>query len=202
MKYFIFSLIFVQSLCFALCFAETNSATQEKKPTKCLWIGCAASHVAPGQCLGLAPDQLCVHTNLANLFVANDPSAESSLQHALESENITQIVVCGTYGCPGVQKALTAEQPAGSWLHAVRAIYIKNKADLDKIQDEQERVNRLVELNVLEQVQNLRSTPIVQEVFKKKQPFTIIGIVHGPNSTTSRELVCISTTEEIKAITP
>lgn len=181
---FLISLLCVTAL--SNCFAD-----QEQKPVTCMWIGCSASKAVAGQTLNLSPDELCVQANLANLFAKSDPSAESALRHAVDAEKVAQIVVCGTYGCPGVREALIQEQSEGSWLYAVRQLYIQNKDELDKIPDETKRVNRLVELNVLKQVENVRAHPIVEAAGQRKQPLKIIGMVHDPRATSGVELICV-----------
>ncbi len=162
---------FLFLVCLGNCLADAPESSKPK--TRCMWIGCSASKSVAGQGLGLKPDELCVHINLANLFKDQDPSAQSTLKHAVEVEKVTQIIVCGTYGCPGIQKALDTDNLQESWLQSVRELYLKNKAELHAIQDQSARARRLVELNVLQQVETLCQHPLCKSI-------AIIGVVHDP----------------------
>jgi carbonic anhydrase len=189
MKYRIGLLLSVLS--FSVCIADT--APEKQKGASCMWISCSAGKLPAGKVLGFEPGELYVHTTLANMFNCDDPSCQLSLRHALHNEKVSVIVVCGSYGCPGIQSALQSPNTSGDGLDPIRALYQKNKSTIDQLPDEQAKVNRLAELNVVEQVEMIRSNPLVKAA---KQPLTVRGIAQDPESQKSTELICVKVVNE------
>jgi carbonic anhydrase len=146
-----------------------------------LWIGCSDSRVPANEIVGLLPGELFVHRNVANLVVHTDMNCLSVLQYAIEILKVKNIIVCGHYGCGGV-KATFESQPHGlidNWLRQIRDIQQRRSSELLRFSTLEEKVNRLCELNVIEQVKNVANTTIVQEVWQKNQTVTIHGWIYA-----------------------
>ncbi|MHB0867483.1 MAG: carbonate dehydratase [Thermoleophilia bacterium] len=142
-----------------------------------LWIGCADSRVPANEIIGLLPGELFVHRNVANLVIHTDMNCLSVLQYAVEILKVRHIIVCGHYGCGGVRAALES-QPHGlidNWLRHIRDINQRHSAELARFSTEEEKINRLCELNVIEQVKNVGNSTIVQEAWQRGQ----VVIIHG-----------------------
>lgn len=131
---------------------------------KMLYIGCSDSRVSAEELMGLAPGEVFVHRNIANLVVNTDISMMSTINYAVEHLNVQDIVVCGHYGCGGIRAAMQSADYGilNPWLRCIRDVYRLHKEELSSIQDEQMRYKRLAELNVLEQSINVLKTPEVQ----------------------------------------
>ncbi len=145
-----------------------------------LWIGCADSRVPPTEITRTQPGEVFIHRNIANMVVHTDLNMLSVLQYAVEVLQVKYVIVCGHYGCGGV-KAAMSNQSIGiidTWLRNIKDVYRFNQAEVDALPTESERVNRLIELNVKEQVHNLAKTAIVQRSWKKQQIPTIHGWVY------------------------
>ena len=128
-----------------------------------LWIGCADSRVPANQIIGAQPGDVFVHRNIANMVVHSDMNMLSVLDYAVNVLKIKHVIVCGHYGCGGVAAAMS-NQSFGlidNWIRHIKTIYRLHKDVLDNIKDEQERFDRFVELNVVEQVYDLAKTSIV-----------------------------------------
>lgn len=145
-----------------------------------LWIGCADSRVPANQIVDLMPGELFVHRNVANVVVHTDFNCLSVLQFAVDVLKVKHVLVVGHYGCGGVKAALHNEGSGliSSWLRHVQDVRDKHQPVLDAIKDEQDRVDRLCELNVVEQVTHVCQTSIVQEAWLRGQPLTIHGFVY------------------------
>ncbi len=153
----------------------TNLAKGQSPPL--LWIGCADSRVPANEIIGAGPGKVFVHRNIANLVVLSDLNMLSVLEYAVNVLKVKHIIVCGHYGCGGVQAAM-GDHSYGiidNWLINIKDVYHNHKNDLNKLENEEERFDRLVELNVHEQVQNLAKTTIVQNAWKNKQDLKIYG---------------------------
>lgn len=131
---------------------------------KMLYIGCSDSRVSAEELMGLAPGEVFVHRNIANLVVNTDISMMSTINYAVEHLKVQDIVVCGHYGCGGIRAAMQSADYGilNPWLRSIRDVYRLHKEELSSIQDEQMRYKRLAELNVLEQSINVLKTPEVQ----------------------------------------
>jgi len=135
-----------------------------------LYIGCADSRVPANEIMGLAPGEVFVHRNIANLVVNIDVNANSVIQFAVEHLDVQHIVVCGHYGCGGVKAAMQSEDLGllNGWLREVRDVYRLHQKELDAIADERARFDRLVELNVHEQCVNVIKTAWVQKSYRRR----------------------------------
>jgi carbonic anhydrase len=133
-----------------------------------LWIGCSDSRVHPGEITRTEKGEIFVHRNIANMVVHTDLNLLSVLQYAVEVLKVKHVIVCGHYGCGGVEAAMTNDDRGlvNNWLRNIKEVYFKHKKELESIPDLTDRKNRLVELNVIEQVYNLAETSIIQKAWK------------------------------------
>lgn len=154
-----------------------------------LWVGCSDSRVPANEITGTDPGEIFVHRNIANMVVHTDFNFLSVLQYAVEVLHVKHIIVCGHYGCGGVKAAMGHNNSGlvNKWLRNIKEVYEKHHAQLEAISDETARVNRLVELNVMEQVRNLAKTTIVQKAWKDRT-LQIHGWVYGLDSGRIRDL--------------
>jgi carbonic anhydrase len=145
-----------------------------------LWIGCSDSRVPANEITGTRPGEMFVHRNIANMVVHSDMNLLSVLSYAVEVLKVKHIIVCGHYGCGGVKAAMGNKQFGliDNWLRHIKDVYRLHHAELDAITDEEKRVRRLVELNVIEQVNDLGKTTIVQNAWSNNQPLHIHGWVY------------------------
>ncbi|HET8848944.1 MAG TPA: carbonate dehydratase [Marinobacter sp.] len=145
-----------------------------------LWIGCADSRVPANQIVDLMPGELFVHRNVANLVIHTDFNCLSVLQFAVEVLKVKHILVVGHYGCGGIRAAVLDEGFGliSNWLRHIQDIRDKHKGILDALPSAQDRVDRLCELNVLEQVGHVCQNSIVQEAWKRNQYLTVHGYVY------------------------
>jgi carbonic anhydrase len=149
-----------------------------------LWIGCSDSRVPANEITGTRSGEVFVHRNIANLVVHTDINMLSVLDYAVNALKVKHVLVCGHYGCGGV-KAAMENQSIGiidNWIRNIKDVYRVNKVELNNIKSEDEKFNRLVELNVKEQVFNLAKTSIVQNAWNKGQELHLHGWVYGLNS--------------------
>ena len=146
-----------------------------------LWIGCSDSRVPANQITGLAPGEVFVHRNVANVVVHTDLNCLSVVQFAVDLLKVGHIIVCGHYGCSGVHAALTGRKVglADNWLRHVQDVGERHGPYLGTIADEARRHDALCELNVLEQVRNLCQTTSVQDAWSRDQPLAIHGWIYG-----------------------
>jgi len=157
-----------------------NNLAADQKPDF-LWIGCSDSRVPANELTGTHPGEMFVHRNVANLVVHTDMNMLSVLQYAVEVLKVKHILVVGHYQCGGV-KASMGNKDLGlinKWLRNIKDVYDKHALELDAILDEKKRFNRLVELNVVEQVRNLSKTTIVQKAWHKGEQVHLHGWVFG-----------------------
>lgn len=167
-----------------------------------LWIGCSDSRVPANQVVGLDPGELFVHRNIANVVVHTDFNCLSVLQFAVDVFKVRHIIVCGHYGCGGVKAAMHNKEYGlvDNWLRHIKDIYITHKDEINALRFEQQRVNRLCELNVIEQVNNLSKTKIVQHAWDRGQELTIHGVIYSIADGLLKELNI--NTNSTKAIDP
>ncbi len=166
----------------------TNLAKGQKPPL--LWIGCADSRVPANEIIGAQPGEVFVHRNIANMVIHSDMNMLSVLDYAVNALKVKHVIVCGHYGCGGVQAAM-GNQSIGiidNWIRHIKDVYRLNKKELDAISDETERFNRFVELNVINQVYDLAKTSIVQGAWNNGQDLTIHGWVYGVDSGIVKDL--------------
>ncbi|KUJ83993.1 carbonate dehydratase [Microbulbifer flavimaris] len=167
-----------------------------------LWIGCADSRVPANEIVGLLPGELFVHRNVANVVVHTDLNCLSVLQYAVEILKVKHIIVCGHYGCGGVQAALENQQLGliDNWLRHIQDVRDKHQA-LVKLFQERQRVDLLCELNVLEQVVNVCQTTIVRDAWQRGQALSVNGWVYGLRDGLVHDPgISITSTEEIAEI--
>ncbi len=153
----------------------------EQQSPKYLWIGCSDSRVPANELLGMQPGEVFVHRNIANQVIHTDLNCLSVIQYAVEVLKVEEIIVCGHYGCGGVNAAFYDESYGliDNWLRHIQDVYRFNKAQLDAVTDEGERINLLCELNVIEQVANVCNTPILRSAWLANQSVTVHGLVYS-----------------------
>lgn len=155
-----------------------------------LWIGCSDSRVPANEIIGLEPGEIFVHRNIANVVVHTDMNCLSVLQYAVEVLKVKHVIVCGHYGCGGVQAAMHSKSYGliDNWLRNIKDIYTRHAVELDCIDDEKARSDRLCELNVMHQVANVCYTTIVQGAWQRNQPLSVHGWIYGLHNGRLRDL--------------
>ncbi len=147
-----------------------------------LWIGCSDSRVPANEITGTQPGEIFVHRNIANMVVNTDVNLLSVLDYAVNHLKVKHVIVCGHYGCGGVKAATTNadfKPVLNMWLRNIKDVIRLHRKELDAIENEQSRINRLTELNVKEQVFNLAKTSIIQRAWKHEQRPHLHGWVYG-----------------------
>ncbi|HWB59280.1 MAG TPA: carbonate dehydratase [Chthoniobacteraceae bacterium] len=146
-----------------------------------LWIGCADSRVPANEIVGLMPGEVFVHRNVANIVTHTDFNCLSVIQFAVDVLKVEHVIVTGHYGCGGVVAAMKPDDLGliTNWLRHIRDIYLRHRDEVDAFPTEAERVNRLCELNVREQVRNVCQTTIVQAAWKRGQKLAVHGWIYG-----------------------
>ncbi|HSW00470.1 MAG TPA: carbonate dehydratase [Sedimentisphaerales bacterium] len=168
-----------------------------------LWIGCADSRVPANEIVGLLSGELFVHRNIANLVLHSDFNCLSVLQYAVDVLKVRHIIVCGHYGCGGVTAAIEDRSHGlvDNWLRPIRDIWRARAAELSRLGTDQKRLDRLCELNVIQQVMNVGNTTVLQGAWDRNQEVTIHGWVYSIGDGLLRDLdVCISSRSELKAL--
>jgi carbonic anhydrase len=168
-----------------------------------LWIGCSDSRVPANQITGLAPGEVFVHRNVANVVVHSDLNCLSVLQYAIEVLKVKHIIVCGHYGCGGVRAASQNIQLGliDNWLRHVRDVVSKYQQLLDSMPNEEQRSRKLCELNVIEQAYNVCHTTIVQNAWQRNQELVVHGWVYDLQDGLLRNLnITIGSMEEISSV--
>ncbi len=167
-----------------------------------LWIGCADSRVPAEEVTGTEPGELFVHRNVANLVVHTDFNLLSVLQYAVEVLRVKHIIVCGHYGCGGVKNAMGRKSLGliDKWLRHIKDTYRLNERELDSIADSERKFERLVELNVNEQVRNLAQTAIVQRAWHEHQAPQLHGWVYDLRSGLLKEIAQMSPGTQLEDI--
>ena len=157
-----------------------------------LWIGCSDSRVPANQITGLAPGEVFVHRNIANVVVHTDLNCLSVIQFGVDILKIRHIIVCGHYGCNGVHAAMTKHRIglSDNWLRHVQDVAAKHAAGLAGHGSEDERHRRLCELNVQEQVGNIGQCTAVQEAWERGQPLEVHGWIYDLKDGLIRDLNC------------
>lgn len=155
-----------------------------------LWIGCADSRVPANQIVGLLPGELFVHRNIANVVVHTDLNCLSVMQFAIDVLKVEHIIVCGHYGCSGVSAVVNSRRVglADNWLRHVKDVQTKHASIVAALADPARRIDRLCELNVIEQVANVCQTTIVRDAWERGQPLAVHGWVYGLNDGLLRDL--------------
>ncbi len=155
-----------------------------------LWIGCSDSRVPANEIVGLMPGELFVHRNVANIVVHSDLNCLAVLQYAVEVLRIEHVIVCGHYGCGGVEAAWrrTSLGLIDNWLRHVQDLVDRHAPLFTRAMTESQSINRLGELNVLEQVANVCRTTIAQDAWRRGQPLAVHGWIYGLQDGLLRDL--------------
>jgi carbonic anhydrase len=147
-----------------------------------LWIGCSDSRVPADKITGTQPGEIFVHRNIANMVVHTDVNLLAVLDYAVNHLKVKHVIVCGHYGCGGVKAAMTQhnfDAVLNMWLRNIKDVYHLFQKEIDNIKDEEQRVDRLVELNVKEQVMHLAQTSIIQRAWQNDNRPQLHGWVYG-----------------------
>ncbi len=157
-----------------------------------LWIGCADSRVPPSEVTGVKPGGIFVHRNIANVVVHTDANLLSVAYYAVKVLKVKHVIICGHYGCGGVQAAMSHQRYGyiDGWLRHIKDVYRLHQDELEAIKDQQGRFDRFVELNVMEQVDHLASVDFIQSEWEKGEFPFIHGWVYDLKTGKIKELDC------------
>ena len=165
-----------------------------------LWIGCSDSRAPANQIVDLAPGELFVHRNVANVVIQTDFNCLSVLQYAVDVLKVKHVMVVGHYGCGGVKAALEGQGEGliRNWLSNVREVYDTHRERVDTLARPEDRVNRLCELNVVEQVRHVCQTSTVQDAWKRGQTLSVHGWIYDIRDGLLQDLtMCITGADEV-----
>lgn len=189
---------------------QTNQANPEffsnlanGQSPKFLWIGCSDSRVPANEITGTQPGDIFVHRNIANMVIHTDMSMLSVLDYSVNVLGIQQIIVCGHYGCGGVITAMGNKQVGliDNWLRHIKDVYRLHQDELNAIEDLSKRSDRLVELNVREQVRDLAKTSIVQNAWANGKPILVHGLVYDIKNGILQDLdVTVQNNEDVEDV--
>ena len=154
---------------------------EKQQAPQFLWIGCSDSRVPANEIVGLDPGEMFVHRNVANVVVHTDLNCLSVLQFAIDVLQVKHVIVCGHYGCGGVRAAMDRQSHGmiDNWLRHVQDVQRDHQKELRAIATDAARVDRLCELNVVEQVRNIARTTIVQDAWRRGHPVELHGWIYG-----------------------
>jgi len=171
----------------------TSLAAQQAP--KYLWIGCSDSRVPANQIVGLLPGELFVHRNVANVVVHTDLNCLSVLQYAIDVLKVEHVIVCGHYGCGGVRAAYFRSilGLCDNWLRHVQDVRDSHAQTIDRARGDEARIDRLCELNVVDQVEHVCQTTIVNDAWRRKQPLAVHGWIYDVRDGLLRDLRCTAT---------
>jgi len=169
-----------------------------------LWIGCSDSRVPANEITKTKPGEIFVHRNVANMVEHSDMNMLSVLSYAVEILKVKHIIVCGHYGCGGIQAAMGNALYGGvidHWLRHIKDVYTLHHHELDGIADAEKRFRRFVEINTIEQVNDLSKTSIVQNAWKRNQPLHIHGWVYDVKTGLLKDLdVTFTCTKDLHSV--
>ena len=168
-----------------------------------LWIGCSDSRVTANEIIDMMPGEVFVHRNIANLVIHTDLNCLSVVQFAVEVLKVKHIIICGHYGCGGIQAAMEDNEHGliDNWLQNIKDVHRFHRDKFAALQEEKEKGDLLCELNVVEQVANMCHTTIVQNAWKSGQELTVHGFIYGIDDGILRDLnVSIARGDEISKI--
>jgi len=176
---------------------------KEQKP-RFLWIGCSDSRVPAETIINAEPGEIFVHRNIANQVIATDFNSLSVLQYAVAALEVEHVIVCGHYNCGGVKAALSKQSSnlvlVNKWLKHIKDVYRFHQDEIEQASNDQSRVDRLVELNIVEQVYNLAHTSIIQHMWKTKRRPTLHGWVYGLEDGIIKDLIALTPDHRIESI--
>jgi len=178
-----------------------ESLAQQQSP-EYLWIGCSDSRVPANDLMGLMPGEVFVHRNVANIVVHTDFNCLSVLQYAVDVLKVKHVIVCGHYDCGGIKAAMTNDQHGliDNWLRNIKDIYRLHQEELEPLEGQQ-KIDRLCEINVVEQVSSVCHTTIVQDAWDRGQELTVHGWIYSVKDGLLRDLnVCISNKDQLLEI--
>ncbi len=176
----------------------------EQQTPRYLWIGCSDSRVTANDVLGLDPGEVFVHRNIANVVHTSDMNVLSVLEFAVDHLRVEHIIICGHYGCGGVERALATERGAmlDHWLQPISMLHRKHKSVFDAIADPLQRLDRMCEINIEMQVRRIAATPIVENAWTRGQALHVHGWIYAINDGLIRDLgPHVSSVEERDALT-
>jgi carbonic anhydrase len=179
---------------------EFFSRLVEQQAPEYLWIGCSDSRVPANEIVDLAPGELFVHRNVANVVVHTDLNCLSVLQFAVDVLKVKDVIVCGHYGCGGVNAALNGIKVglADNWLRHVQDVRDKHAELLARIDDPAAKLDRMCELNVIEQVNNVCQTTVVQDAWARGQQLAIHGWIYRLQDGRLHDLrMCVTCADEL-----
>lgn len=168
-----------------------------------LWIGCSDSRVPPTQIVDLKPGDMFVHRNIANVVLQSDLSCQSVIQYAVEVLKVKHIIVCGHYGCGGVTAAYENQKLGliDRWLGHIRDDFNPHLEKLEEIDSEEGKIDRLCEINVHAQVENVAHSSFVQQAWKKDQQLSVHGIIYSLKNGQLKDLdICVSSADEASSL--
>jgi carbonic anhydrase len=176
----------------------------DKQSPKFLWIGCSDSRVAPEIVVGAEPGDIFMHRNIANQVIHTDFNCLSVLQYAVSILKVEHIIVCGHYNCGGIKAALDKQRSdlliTNKWLMHIKNTYRLHQDEIDAFDDQNDRFNRLVELNVVEQIHALSHTSVIQESWRENGGPTLYGWVYGVHDGIITPMITLKETDEINPI--
>ncbi len=179
---------------------EFFSTLSQQQAPDILWIGCSDSRVPANEIIALPPGEVFVHRNIANVVVHTDLNCLSVIQYAVDVLKIDHIIVCGHYGCGGINASMSNESFGliDNWLRHIKDVTRFNRAELDLLEGN-EKSNRLCELNVIEQVKNVANTSIIKNAWKRGEQLSVHGWVYGLEDGIVKDMhTTLSSLEELK----
>ncbi len=169
-----------------------------------LWIGCSDSRVPAEIIVNAQPGEIFVHRNIANQMIATDFNSQSVLQYAVDVLKVRHVIVCGHYNCGGIKAALSRQRSdlllVNKWLIHIKDVYRLHQTEIEALDTQEKRVNRLVELNIIEQVHRLSHTAIVQHSWKREQRPVLHGWVYGLDDGVIKQLITLPPGSPINSI--
>jgi len=173
---------------------------QKQQNPDYFWVGCSDSRVPASEIMNLLPGEVFVQRNVANQVVHSDMNCLSALQFAVDVLKVRHVIICGHYDCGGVKAALNEERHGlvDNWLMHVRDTVKKHRKALDEMETDKERTDRICELNVVEQVENICNTTVMEDAWSRGQEVTVHGLIYGLHDGHLRNLdISISSADEI-----
>jgi carbonic anhydrase len=182
---------------------EFFTKLSEQQSPEYLWIGCSDSRVPANQIVDLLPGEIFVHRNIANLVIHTDLNCLSVIHYAVEVLKVKHIIVCGHYGCSGINAAMENKEHGliDNWLRNIKDMYRNHQNKIDALKNKSAKINLLCELNVIEQVKNVCHTTIVQSAWKSGQKLAVHGWIYSIEDGILKDLnVCVTKPDDISQI--
>lgn len=182
--------------------AEFFTRLESIQTPEFLWIGCSDSRIPADKISDTLPGEIFVHRNIANMVIQTDFNLLAVLEFAINHLKIKHVIVCGHYGCGGVKAAFSQQSynNISNWIHGIKEVYAKNIAEFSDLKDEKSKLNRLVELNVKEQVTNLAKTSIIQKAWHNFPDITLHGWVYDLHNGLIKQICEMNTSNNLKGI--